>query len=138
MTGVKEYKVLIVDDDSDIVDLIAGFIGQHKFITKVLTASDGRDALRKIENQLFDLVITDLNMPHLSGKELISEAKKLDAKHKPKAFLVMSGDITKEVLKPGNAGISVISKPFDFDKFTPTIKSVPTDPATPIAMFEKY
>lgn len=118
MSDVKEYKILVADDDKDIVDLICGFIGQHNYLTKVLTATDGRDALRKIENQSFDLVITDLNMPHVSGKALIAESKKLSAAQRPKAFLVISGDITKEILKPGNAGVSVLSKPFDIEKFT--------------------
>ena len=71
----KKYRLLIVDDSEETV---AGL--QHFFSKKyeVLTAGDGMEGLKLFENEKegFDLVITDLVMPYISGVGVISIIKK--------------------------------------------------------------
>ena len=71
----KKYRLLIVDDSKEAV---AGL--QHFFSKKyeVLTAGDGMEGLKLFENEKegFDLVITDLVMPYISGVGVISIIKK--------------------------------------------------------------
>ena len=71
----KQYRILIIDDSEETV---AGL--QHFFSKKydVLTAGDGMEGLKLFENEKkgFDLVITDLVMPYISGVGVISIIKK--------------------------------------------------------------
>ena len=72
----QSLKLLIIDDDEHILDKLCYF-----FIDKgydVTSASDGLEGLKLIENDQkgFDLIITDIIMPQLSGISLISISKK--------------------------------------------------------------
>ncbi|MEJ2429446.1 MAG: response regulator, partial [Deltaproteobacteria bacterium] len=64
-----QQSVLSVDDDRDLRDLL------HELITGMglisATAVDGMDALEKMKEDQFDIVITDINMPRLNGIGLI-------------------------------------------------------------------
>jgi len=70
------YKLLIIDDNKDILTALNEFLSKKKY--DVVSASDGLDGLKLLETekQGFDLVITDLIMPNISGVGLISIIKK--------------------------------------------------------------
>ena len=72
----KPYKLLIIDDNKEILNALYDFLSKRKY--DVVSASDGLDGLKLIETekQGFDLVITDLVMPNISGVGLISIIKK--------------------------------------------------------------
>ena len=74
----KNYRLLIIDDSEETV------AGLEHFFSKtyeVFTAADGMEGLKLFENEKegFDLVITDLVMPYISGVGVISIIKKKDA-----------------------------------------------------------
>ena len=64
-------KILIIDDDEHILVTLSDFLSDKKY--DVTSASDGLDGLKLLESdkQGFDLVITDLVIPHISGISLI-------------------------------------------------------------------
>jgi DNA-binding response OmpR family regulator len=66
-----EKLILIVDDDTSILDLIERVIVQHGF--KVERATDGNEALQKSRSLLPNLIILDFMLPGLSGFELIHQ-----------------------------------------------------------------
>ncbi len=72
----KPYKLLIIDDNKEILNALYDFFSKKKY--EVASASDGLDGLKLLETekQGFDLVITDLVMPNISGVGLISIIKK--------------------------------------------------------------
>src|SRR3989304_2708291 len=79
-----ENKILVVDDEKEI----------REFLNKALSrlcgyrvdlAESGEEALRKIEKDRFDLVLTDLKMPKMDGLQLIAEI----AKSKPETLTMM-------------------------------------------------
>ena len=72
----KPYKLLIIDDNKEILNALYDFFSKKKY--DVVSASDGLDGLKLLETekQGFDLVITDLVMPNISGVGLISIIKK--------------------------------------------------------------
>jgi len=72
MTG----KILIVDDELDILDMLSGFLKQEGFI--VNTASSGEEAIRVFKSEPFDVVITDMRMPGMDGLMLMRRVKELD------------------------------------------------------------
>ncbi|MEJ7604552.1 MAG: response regulator [Kofleriaceae bacterium] len=63
-------RVLVVDDDPDVVESIAMALEGH---CEVLTAPNGREALGLILEEPIDAIILDLMMPVMSGEELIEE-----------------------------------------------------------------
>ncbi|MBW1995172.1 MAG: response regulator, partial [Deltaproteobacteria bacterium] len=72
MTG----KILIVDDELDILDMLSGFLKQEGFV--VNTASSGEEAIRVFKSEPFDVVITDMRMPGMDGLMLMRRVKELD------------------------------------------------------------
>ena len=69
-------KILIIDDDKNVLANLCYFLSDKKY--EVTSASDGLEGLKFFENdqQRFDLVITDIVMPRISGMGLISIIKK--------------------------------------------------------------
>ena len=66
----KDISILVVDDIENMRKLIASMLFKLKF-TRILMAENGRDAWAKIQNHHFDLVISDWNMPSMSGLDLL-------------------------------------------------------------------
>lgn len=110
-TVTRALRVLLVDDEPAILQVVARSItrrGHH-----VVRCNGAQDALAAVdlEEQPFDLVITDCNMPHMSGVEL---AQKLRAIAPALPVVLTSGDLTAEARERGlAAGIRhFLNKPF--------------------------
>ena len=72
--GFKNKKVLIVEDNPNMSSLLADILLQC-FDLKSEKAKDGQEALDILKDEAFDLVITDLMMPKIDGKELLKTVK---------------------------------------------------------------
>jgi DNA-binding NtrC family response regulator len=72
----KTFKLLIIDDNKEILDALCEFLNKKKY--DITSANNGLEGLKHLENekQEFDAVITDLIMPDISGVALISIVKK--------------------------------------------------------------
>lgn len=68
--------LLLVDDDEDMLAVLARWCIQEGYETD--TARDGFEALAKLRGRLFDLVVTDLAMPHMGGLKLLEMLKTYD------------------------------------------------------------
>jgi CheY-like chemotaxis protein len=73
MAGVQQ-KILVVEDDPDLLRIITHTLSSAGYRT--IPAYGGEDALRKIQRERFDLILTDLAMPKMSGVELIETIKR--------------------------------------------------------------
>ena len=62
-----DYKILIVDDEPDIVSMLASFFAGNGY--QVLTAHSGMESLRRVE-QNPDIILLDINMPDMDGLEV--------------------------------------------------------------------
>jgi DNA-binding NtrC family response regulator len=80
MIGNRLVQVLLVDDDPDLLQLLEEII-QEGFPddVQIKTASDPKEAWRHLDSELFDLLVTDLEMPGISGLELLRRAKRRNA-----------------------------------------------------------
>jgi CheY-like chemotaxis protein len=86
-------KLLIVDDDAAVVTLLKDLLkGDDVAIT---TAADGAEGWEKIQQEKFDLLVTDVWMPRMNGIELLTQVRTLSD---PPSIIVMSADDTPEVL----------------------------------------
>jgi len=107
-------NICIVEDEADVREVLKDFVSSLSPDFKVFEAVDGHDAMRRAEQQSFDLVITDLNMPHMKGDSLIKHLHRLKKEYIPKHVLLLSGftqDFKRDV--PKNANVRVMSKPFN-------------------------
>ncbi|MCC6644438.1 MAG: response regulator [Polyangiaceae bacterium] len=69
-------RVLIVDDEQLIRDVLADFLGLEGYLVR--TAPDGLAAVEELRRRRYDLVISDMKMPRMGGLELLAEIAKLD------------------------------------------------------------
>jgi len=69
------YKILIAEDDKDIIDLLKLYLENEKF--QVLSAINGEEALEIVENNEIHLAILDIMMPKLNGFELTKKIRKI-------------------------------------------------------------
>ena len=105
-----KVKMLIIDDNKDIVDVLYRFFSQKY---KVYTASDGMEGLKLFETEEdeFDIVITDLVMPHITGVGVISIIKKKYPSI-PVIAITGWGEHPGALASEAEANV-VIDKPFD-------------------------
>ena len=71
MTDTKQQTILIVDDEEIIRDLLAEVLEDYV----ISLACDGREAIDKLKESKYDLVITDLRMPNVPGEEVVKFAR---------------------------------------------------------------
>jgi len=109
----KRPKILIVDDELNIRRILQ--MAFEKVGYDAITAEDGRTALMELEKQRFDVVITDVTMPGMTGYELqrlINEA----APEIPVIIMTAFGTIPQAVAAIRNGAFEYITKPFDLDQ----------------------
>jgi CheY-specific phosphatase CheX/ActR/RegA family two-component response regulator len=107
-------RILLIDDDE-------GLLGAYEMILKkadfkVAKAFDGRDALLKIGNEQFDLIVTDIKMPKLSGLDLIEALQKRETAGIARCPIIISSGFIEESVysKYSNIGrIHFLPKPVD-------------------------
>ena len=66
-------SILVVEDDPNVLAVIVQHLTYHNY--HVVTASDGMEGLSLLESGQFDLVVTDIVMPYVSGIGIVSRAK---------------------------------------------------------------
>ncbi len=87
-----KYSVLVVDDEALVRDLIEDMLLETGLFKFIIFASDGQEAWGKLQNQSFDLIILDINMPKKTGHELI-ELMNLHKKMGEQKILISSGHL---------------------------------------------
>lgn len=108
---MDQKTILIADDETHILNVLAIKLRNAGFV--VLSAEDGADALGIAQKQPVDLVITDYQMPILSGVELCAKLRsEATTRDIPVILLTARGfAVSEEDMKAGNIR-KVIAKPF--------------------------
>lgn len=116
----KMKEIMIVDDEIGMRALLSDALVEKGY--NVTLAKDGEDSLRQLKNKRFDLLITDLNMPHINGIELLREMKKKGRKEK---VILMSGDSVDETKldKDIQPVFLQLKKPFGINLFVEAVLS---------------
>ena len=91
-----KHKILVVDDDKDIVETIRGRLVREGY--EVFTAFDGEEALVKAKEVLPDVILLDLMMPKLNGFEVLKEIRVV-LKDKWIPVIIVSAKTELETLK---------------------------------------
>ena len=105
--------VLVVDDSPTVVKFVTYSLKSSGL--KVLTASDGMDAMEKVSSldSAVDLVITDLNMPNMDGYELIATLRQSEQYSRTPIIILSSEEDEADKAMGEEAGAdSYLTKPF--------------------------
>src|ERR1700681_2339951 len=113
-----ESDVLVVDDSAAIRKILQRVLRQTGMsIRTIHEAGDGQEALKLLETQKIDLILSDINMPKMDGLQMLA-ALKASARwrHIPVVMITTEGGETKvaEAVKLGAAGY--VRKPFTADQ----------------------
>jgi two-component system chemotaxis response regulator CheY len=116
--------VLVVDDYQTMVRIIRNLLKQLGF-ENVDEAADGREALAKMKQTKYGLVISDWNMEPMTGYELLREVR-ADKILKPTPFIMVTAESkTENVIAAKKAGVNnYIVKPFNAQTLKAKIASV--------------
>lgn len=107
-----QFTILIVDDEKNIRDGLAEAFQMEGY--KALTAGDGQTAMKMLEENYVDLVITDLKMPHISGMELLQYVKQ-NWPNVPVIIITAHGDIADAVKAMQQGALEFITKPLNLE-----------------------
>jgi len=70
----RKYKIAVIDDEKDIADAISDFLEARNF--EVSSAYNGRSGLEMIRTEMPDLIVLDIMMPEMDGRDVLIELKK--------------------------------------------------------------
>jgi two-component system chemotaxis response regulator CheY len=120
----KNLKILIVDDFATMRKVIRNLLKQGGF-ENVAEAEDGAAAFKLLKSQPVDFVISDWNMPNMSGLELL-KAVRADEELKEMPFLMVTAEALKDnIVAAVKAGVSnYIVKPFTAEVLNEKIEKI--------------
>jgi len=124
MDSDQNMKILIVDDFATMRKVIRNLLRQIGY-QNVIEAEDGVDALKELRSQKIEFIISDWNMPNMSGIELL-RAVRADSELRDLPFLMVTAESLKEnVVEAVKAGVSnYIVKPFTAEVLSEKIKKI--------------
>jgi CheY-like chemotaxis protein len=109
--GSASLRVLVVEDDPDLAALEAELLEEHGH--RVDVASNGREALAAVERAAPDLILLDMKMPVMSGREFADEYRRAHPSPAPIVVVTAAEDVRRRAAEVGASGW--IAKPFDPD-----------------------
>lgn len=110
MIQIDSYKILLVDDEPDILEFVSYNLKKEGF--EVLTTCDGHEAIRIAKKELPHLIILDVMMPGMDGLETCEEIKRIPAlKNTIIAFLTARGEDYSQIAGFDAGADDYISKP---------------------------
>lgn len=115
-----KQKVLIVDDDENIAELISLYLEKEQYDTE--TASDGEEALKLIEVYNPDLILLDIMLPGMDGYEVCQQIRK--TRDTPVIMLSAKGEVFDKVLGLKMGADDYIVKPFDSNEMVARVSAV--------------
>ncbi len=114
------FRILVVDDNKELREILEEYLKEEGH--DVNGSANGRDALESHRKDPFDLIVTDLNMPEISGMELIRTIRK---ENPDTEFVIITGyasmDSAVEAVRMG--AFDYIVKPFRMEELQVVVKN---------------
>ena len=115
---IKNLSVLVVDDEESVRQILCSIM----FGAKIFIAENGIEAIRIIFNEHVDLIISDNDMPKMTGMELLLEIRKCSNQHiKNIPIIIMSGYNISQEAKMAGAD-AFLQKPFTLSEFKEVVE----------------
>jgi DNA-binding response OmpR family regulator len=117
--STESPRILVVDDERVIREMLSDFLGLEGYVVR--TVEDGVQALEELQRRSYNLVISDLKMPNMSGLELIEKITELGI---PVLTVIMTGfgtvETAIEAMKHG--AYDYVLKPFRVEEVVHTVQ----------------
>ncbi|MEG0191264.1 MAG: response regulator, partial [Lachnospiraceae bacterium] len=117
---VNKQKVLIVDDDENIAELISLYLSKECFDTKMV--HDGEEALIVFDSYVPNIILLDLMLPGIDGYQVCREIRAKS--NTPIIMLSAKGEVFDKVLGLELGADDYIMKPFDAKELVARVKAV--------------
>ncbi len=117
---MDKQRILIVDDDENIAELISLYLIKECFSTEI--AYNGRDALELVKSYDPDLILLDIMLPDIDGYDVCTEIRK--TKLTPVIMLSAKGEVFDKVLGLKLGADDYMVKPFDSNELVARVKAV--------------
>jgi signal transduction histidine kinase/ActR/RegA family two-component response regulator len=116
-------RILVVDDEASIVDILYDVLRLDGH--QIETALNGRLALRKLQQQPFDVIISDLRMPGMSGQELFEQMKEMNSALLSR-IIFTTGDVASQDTQGflEKSGSPYLQKPFDLNEVRRLVQEI--------------
>jgi DNA-binding NtrC family response regulator len=116
-------RILVAEDDAEMLELLSRVLREEGF--RVLPASDGHQALARIEEGDFDLVLSDVRMPGPDGMEVLRRAM-ASRLHQPVILMTAFGSISSAVEAMRAGAFHYLTKPFNLDDLLEIVNGAAT------------
>lgn len=119
----NSLRILIADDDVEITELLNAFFSSQNYKCDIV--NNGRDALIKVKENVYDVVILDVMMPYIDGYHVAYEiTNSFELDKQPVVIILTSRDVEfeKPIAKMSGA-YEIVQKPFELDKLMEVIRN---------------
>jgi CheY-like chemotaxis protein len=106
----KQIHLLLIDDDPNMQRMITLFLQKEPIQLDVV--SNGRMALQKLQEKRYDMIISDMQMPLMSGLELVQKIRALNIKSPVIIISAYAEDLLQDMMDSVDV-FATLSKPFD-------------------------
>ena len=112
-------RILVVDDEKTYLMMLESLLVRERYV--IDTALNGIEALKQLDGNQYDLVLSDINMPHMDGIELLEEIRK---SHSEQPVIIVTGfENTDAIIQAFRLGvINVIKKPYEIKEIVGTLR----------------
>lgn len=114
-------RILIAEDDAPLASFIAKAFKSEDHHTEI--ASDGEDALQRVQKSAYDLIILDLNLPVVRGSEVLAKVRSRD-ENIPILILTATDEVAERVACLDAGADDYLTKPFSFSELSARIRAV--------------
>jgi two-component system, chemotaxis family, chemotaxis protein CheY len=124
MAPNPKMTILVVDDFASMRHIITNILNELGY-TNLIEAENGRRALEILDSQRIDFVITDWNMPEVSGLELLLKIRSSKTHPKLPVLMVTAEAMQESIIAAAQAGVNnYIIKPFDANTLAAKIAKI--------------
>lgn len=125
------FVILLAEDEPADAHLVKAALAENRIITDLHHVVDGREVLEFLRRQgprfanapRPDLILLDLNMPRMDGRECLAALKKDPDLHAIPVVILTTSEVERDVVASYNLGASgYISKPVDIDQFIAAVR----------------
>jgi CheY-like chemotaxis protein len=116
-SSAQDPKILLVDDNAVVRDMLVDLVGSLGYVADA--ASGGAEALALFDRNRYDIVLTDLLMPGMSGWEVLAAVRQRDPRM---PVVIITGTPAVGDPRASQPGVAVLKKPVDVKALNETIK----------------